>query len=304
MNGGFSLDDSRIYFKLEDDKVLFGDDPTFHGFVVTIVRPDVQRKDRAKLTMLAENETGNRFLLREGWLKANSISRAVRADFSKYSGLEPVAVTLKDGSVSRRDWYLVAALGKEQAPIRDQTVDFILACAQARIIAGRAGADDNGMNAPRFGKDERGRIYRTTAYSGERDVIALQGYVWEALKKILGKRLTKNTKTGYCADGVIGDISVLLEIKTGTSARDVYEGAGQLILYPSVLDLPHCTKPILLTPDLPIISAALRSALQSRNIEHFTYSLGVLGREPVVKFSEAFLERCQPSANEPFATAS
>lgn len=125
-------------------------------------------------------------------------------------------------------------------------------------------------------------------------VTALHAYVWESLKEVLGNRLAKNQNSGYCADGVIKDISILLEIRTGTSARDIYEGVGQLMLYPPVLNLDPSIKPLLLTPNLPPISVALAEALKRRDVEHFTYALGMLDQEPSVKFSEAFLERCRP----------
>ena len=294
IGGGFQTGDRGVVFQIEGDKVHFGDDAIFQNFVVTIVRPDVQRTDRAKLTVAADDQQGNRYLLREGWLKRNHLSETVRADFSKDSGLKPIPVVLRDGSLSARDWYIVAAVGSEPSMIRKQTVDFALACAQARMVVSVDNGDDSRDSAPSFGKDEMGRVYRVTRTAGDADVTALQGYVWKALQTIFDKRLAKNKNTGYCADGVIKDISVLLEIKTGTSARDVYEGVGQLMLYPSVLKLDPDIKPLLLTPDLPPISAALAEALKLRDIEHFTYSLGILGQEPSVKFSDTFLKRCEP----------
>lgn len=278
-----------------DDQVMLGDDPQFGAGIVKIVRPDTDKADRGKLTVVGRNEKGRLFLLREGWLRQNRLSREIRADFSTLAGIGPVPLIV-DGKRSTRQWYVVADLGAAPRTIIKQTVDFTLACVQARMRAGGGTAPAGEQNPYSLGKDEQGRTIRVKRRGGSAEIVALHGYVWKALKRKLGKKLIKPKRDGFCADGVIREAKLLIEIKTGTSPHDLYEAIGQLTLYPSLLNLESGLKPILLVPDAPPLNPKLAAALKHSRIDYFTYSVGELGAKPVIRFSDALLKRCQREA--------
>lgn len=274
------------------DQVMLGDDPDFGAGIVKIVRPDPSRADRGKLTVVGRNAQGDLFLLREGWLRKNRLSREIRNDFAALSEIEPTPLFVA-GRRSPRQWFIVAELGAGTDTIVKQTADFTLACAQARMRAGGGTAPLAEQHPYSLGLDEKGRIIRVRRRGGSAEIVALQGYVWKALKRRVGKKLIKPKRDGYCADGVIREARLLIEIKTGISPHDLYEAVGQLRLYPSLLNLETGLKPILLIPDMPVLQHKLIAALSRAQIAYYTYSVGRLGKKPIIRFTDAFLKRCQ-----------
>jgi hypothetical protein len=116
-----------------------------------------------------------------------------------------------------------------------------------------------------------------TITGGTKDVIDLQGYVWAALKKLIGSSLTNPMKDGYGVDIVIEKAGLLIEIKTGVSAHDIYEAVGQLTLYPSLIKLPQGLRRILLVPGQPSLKAANGSG-RRRGGNRCPFLLGRKGR--------------------------
>lgn len=294
---GWAIEGSGVTFSNYGDgrpgrirnSVMLGIDTSLGNGVVKIVRPAVAQADKGKLTAIGRNDRGHAVLLRQGWLKQNPLSRAVREDFASLTGLKPILTT--PGRRTPRDWYLVADLDVASSQIVEQTAAFANACARARSKAGGAVAAPT-QDDYRLGLDEKGRIKKVTITGGTRDVIDLQGYVHEALKSHVGTGMSKPTRGGFAADAMIEAAALLIEIKTGVSAHDVYEAVGQLALYPSLLNLPSGLDPILLIPVDPPLRPQLAAALASEGIDVFFYSVGLLGKKPKIRFSRKFLARC------------
>ncbi|HEY8566971.1 MAG TPA: hypothetical protein VIL65_15850 [Beijerinckiaceae bacterium] len=229
-------------------------------------------------------------LLREGRLQKNRLSRLIIDDFVSLSGLTPVPVTVS-GKLSKRQWFIVADLDASSAEIVAQTSRFVRACAKARTQAGGGDAGVIDEEAVGYALDEKGHVYEVHMPGGTKQVRALQGYVWEALKARLGKRLTKPAKNGYAVDGFVEEANLLIEIKTGVFAKDVYEAVGQLKLYPFLIGLKPAPRAVLLLPDAPL-RPELSEAVRQAEVDIHTYSVGDVGEKPEVAFSDDFLRRC------------
>lgn len=276
-----------------EDQVMMGVDTRSTSGIVKIVHPITAEQDKHKLTIAGRNENGHLVLLREGWLKKNRISAAIREEFDKLSGLSPESVSVA-GQRSKRNWYIVADLDQAQDQIIAQTVDFANACSRARSKAGGGEVSDIKRGDDyHFGLDEKGRVKKFKVKGGAREVEELQGYVSEALKAIVGPSMTKPTRNGYAVDAMISTASMLIEIKTGTSPHDIYEAVGQLTLYPSLIALPAGLAPVLLIPDTPSLRPFLAAALAAASVEIHFYSVGRIGNAPVIEFTKAFVDRCQ-----------
>lgn len=275
-----------------ENKVLLGIDTSVGKGVVTIVQPEVSKGDKGKLTAIGRNKQGSHLLLRQGWLKANPISREIRKDFAHLTGLTPVAVTTSD-KPSSRDWYVVADLSATKGEVLKATTSFAIACSLGRSKAGGGTAKPAENDAYRIGLDEKGRTKQVAITGGTKDVEEMQGHVWAELKKLIGSALTKPANHGYAVDAMIESANLLIEIKTGVSAQDVYEAVGQLALYPSLIKLPAGLKPVLLAPDRPLLRPQMAAALEAEGIAVYFYSIGRMGKEPTITFSPEFLKRCQ-----------
>ena len=285
-----------------ENEVMLGTDPTYTNGAVKIVRPNTAQLDKGKLTAIGRDSAGTLLLLRQGWLRPNRVSREVRADFAQLSGLTSVEVAVGAASSSRQ-WYVVADLGASPAAMLAQTADFALACVHARNRAGGGSvvnpiADDSASppipdeKPTALALDESGKIFVITRTAASVEVVALQGYVYQALKTIIGDELTKPTKAGFAVDGVIAPAGLLLEIKTGSSAHEIYEAVGQLTLYPALVGLNARLAPVLLIPRNPPLKPIFAAALADAGIEVYTYAVTTGSAAPTIKFSRAFLKRC------------
>lgn len=280
-------------------EVMLGFDPDTGNSTVKIVRPNAAKLDKGPVTVLAKDENGRRYLLREGRLQKNNVSDRIKTEFSELSGLKEVPLTIL-GRKSERRWYIVANLADPPAEIVAQTAAFSIACARARALAGGGPSSENSeqydASRPTYGMDEKGRITKRNRPGGDIEVRELQGYVYAALKKIVGKELRKPKRSGYCVDGFIKPANLLLEIKTGTSAHCIYEGVGQLRLYPSLIGIPGNPEPALVIPDNRPLRPTMVAALDAVNITVFTYKISDNGKKPRVTFSKALIERCRKLA--------
>lgn len=273
------------------NQVMLGADLKFGNGVVKIVQPDTSQRDKGKLTVIGRTVEGRLILLREGWLKKNRLSREIRSDFVSLSDLQPVPVFVS-GNKSNRNWFFVADLSGETKEIIDQTAQFALACARARSKAGGSKISPVEESPYSLGLDEKGRLFKVLYQGGTAEICALQGFIWEELKEKFGSRLTKPKNGGFEVDGFIGDLNLLIEIKTGTSAANIYEAIGQLRLYPSLTGLNHAVKRVLLIPSESPLNPLLATALQTEGVEIYTYSVGAFRRKPQIKLSPKFLQRC------------
>jgi hypothetical protein len=96
-------------------------------------------------------------------------------------------------------------------------------------------------------------------------------------------------EAGYEIDGVVytGMGPLLLEIKTGSSASDVYEGVGQLTLYAEMMNIATCRR-VLLLPFQP--ASALRAALEACGIHVHTFDADA--DLQTITFPKEFLDLC------------
>ena len=274
-----------------EKEVMLGVDTAFGTGIVKIVQPETGTGDNGKLTAIAL-ENGRHFLLRQGRLQKNRLSRAISAnEFSSLTGLEPVPVSV-GGTGSNKAWYVVACLADPSPKIIDATTKFALACTRARMQAGGGTtltAKDDGYG---FGLDEQGDIVKVKHPGWSKDVTRMQGHVWQALKALAGDKLTKPSKNGFEVDCYIKGRGLLIEIKTGGAAHNIYEAVGQLKLYPALIGLPSNTLPIFLMPEQPLIKPAMAAALHATGIKVYNYSIETTGQKPKITFSNEFLQLC------------
>ena len=82
---------------------------------------------------------------------------------------------------------------------------------------------------------------------------------------------------------------MLIEIKTGSTASDIYEGVGQLKLYHRMLGLSDRCRLVLLLPEAP--SSALRDALNDIGITVSLYTRRESGAVRV-EYDDLLLRHC------------
>ncbi|MGR9272894.1 hypothetical protein ACU8OQ_37080 (plasmid) [Rhizobium leguminosarum] len=215
-------------------------------WIVEINPPRIPDREDG-LSMIAIDSLNRRWLLRQGILHQNQLSKRVERDrFSELTGLKSVHL---EGAT--RPWYPVELLDSS-APSSLATLEFVARCALAR--------GDDRFSFPAnevelLGAPEIAHSYTLPASTTpEREVRRRQGEVWEALERLVrqnGGELKKPRHAkGYEVDGLlrIRAKSILIEIKTTTSAADIYTGVGQLLLYRKII--PHLadTEMVLLLP--------------------------------------------------------
>lgn len=245
---------------------------------------------------IALSSDGRRVLLRQGRLQKNDLSDSLIVGelFRVLTGLSPVKVTLANGDAVR-DWYLVADLDAEPVEICDQTAVFVDACSRARRLFG--GAMPDAATADLLAKPEVGGTYLTAGSAAKppAEVRRVQGDVWQALVRLCDKRKIKMQKplhaSGYEADVelCLANEDILIEIKTGRKAADVYGGVGQLMLYPKLIPRLSSHRRILLLRGDPTL--ALRGAVAACGIDVHNYRLKGAGPTGVA-FSTEFLTAC------------
>ena len=252
-------------------------------------------------TSIAIDASGRRNVVRQGDLHGNPPSSRVKGpDFMLRTGLQPVDMAPPAGSTGRvrkpKQWFVVTRLdGRSGVAIRNDTAEFVRRCWNARTFGTKAAEDQQRLHTL-FGNAERGSWYNVDPALLPRRVLRVQGYVSESLEEILaasGIALRKpRHAANYEVDGTIDTSKgpILIEIKTGVSAADVYCGVGQLTVYPLVLaDLAAHSK-ILLLPGIP--GPALVSALEGCGVELHSYELKRGRRRATALFTAAFLHRC------------
>jgi hypothetical protein len=247
-------------------------------------------------TTLAVDARNRRYIVRQGMLTGNPPSdRIDEPEFRRRTGLTPAPVTV-GGRPARKEWHVVARLdGASGAAIRDSTAEFVRRCWNARTF-GRQAAEDQVRLSDLFGKPERGDWYDVDPALRPTRVLRVQGYVFECLERLLKASDIAIGKPRHAAnyevDGTIETPTgpMLIEIKTGVSAADVYCGVGQLNLYPVVLpDLARHAR-VLLLPGKP--TRHLADALETCGVELHHYDLKRGRRRAAATFTAEFLRRC------------
>jgi hypothetical protein len=242
------------------------------------------------LSGIGQDSHLRRFLLRQGSLNKNNVSGRINEnDFALRTGIETVPVTGIE-KVVRRQWHIVTPIDNvTSGEIQAATAHFVERCWDARRWDPNGEYERGITNLLRRG--ERGGSYQVTPNLTPYEVHLIQGEVWLALSKIVEPNNIPMRKErhalGYEVDAVIGEGpgQILLEIKTSTSAADIYCGVGQLSIYPRLMNFLITFPRILLVPDNPI-PAPLIKAVQDCKVRLHRYR-----RESVagVIFSRGFL---------------
>lgn len=251
--------------------------------------------DANSLTTVAVGKNGARYLIRQGRLQANPDSDGLIMGqaFRQGSGLSPVPVA-DQTTPQPREWFVVADLETSPAEIRRRTAEFVHACARARAASlGHTLADATTTT----GGDEKGGFFIKKAVPAkpEQEVRRIQGEIWLALRRHLeAANIVMNKPrhdAGYEVDGVIHAPGgpILLEIKTGMSAANIYEGLGQLMIYPRLMKLSG-HHPVLLLPGKA--PPQLLEAVESCGIEIHHYDDRSTADAVDIGFPEAFLKLC------------
>lgn len=280
-------------------RTALGIDPT--GDVWTLQVNEAGTPGDANVTAaIAVDARGRPFLLRQGRLNANpdSPKAILYEEFASLTGLVPVPVTNGDTNISR-DWYVVTPLDVPAAEIRLNTGRFIDICAAARRMRDEPpDPRDSAALARLTAGDEAGGTYTLGAQPArpEREVQRTQGEVWLRLAALLradGIAIDKpRHAAGYEVDAEIvsADRKLLVEIKTGVRAADVYTGLGQLQIYSRLLPSLSGHERVLLLPGKP--AAPLVEALEACGVRLCTYSLETAGTGTAITFAPDFLALC------------
>jgi hypothetical protein len=277
------------------DKTSLGVEPFGDNWAVQINAPKSPSTENG-LSAIATDKRGSLYLVRQGRLQSNNQSELITEDdFKALSGLTPAEVWMGDNPASRL-WYVVTPITEDDEEMRRNTGEFVKVCAQVRAIerSDRSQvAADMAEIEERFGQDERGGTSTYQPKGGSRVMKRRHGEVWQALKSIAGDALRKPFPArGYEADGEICSAAgnVLIEIKTGRSANDVYAGTGQLQIYSRMLKRLERHRKTLLLPGKP--SKALASALSEIGIELHVYEIRDSDDWTTATFTSDFLMTC------------
>lgn len=280
-------------------RTALGVDPTGKYWAVQINEADTPG-DANVTSAIALDDDGRPYLLRQGRL--NPATRGeppvLYAEFRRLTGLTPATVTNGNTNIER-DWYVVTELDVPNEVIRANTARFVDACMIARSKGKGVGTPaDLAIIAELGAQDETGGTYLLGAQPARdaKTVRKWQGEVWTAMAKLLRAEefsVEKPRPAGrYEVDAEIvrGTCRLLVEIKTGAAAADVYTGLGQLMIYAKLLPRLASYRPVLLLPALP--APPLVKAIEAWGVELCTFSC--VERKGVIEttFSPAFLALC------------
>jgi hypothetical protein len=300
LEGGIVFRPRRSGRTADDDRMELGVDPTGRNWAVQINEPRIAG-DHNSLSAIGLSAGGERFLLRQGFLRPNETGGRTIAgeEFVGRTGLAPAAVEAT-GLAGRRQWFRVCSLDSNPEQMRIATSRFVDRCAAARASddAGEPPLDVAADNL--FSGAEAGGSYtrRAREAEGERTIVRSHGAVWLALADLIfgaGLRIRKGRHPlGFEVDAEIDGGAVqplLVEIKTAVSAGDIHGGVGQLHLYPKLIPRLATYRRALLLPGIPAVQ--VRAAVEGCGIEVHSFKLEEReGQPPRVTFSGPFLSRC------------
>ncbi|MBF5093737.1 hypothetical protein F1643_03740 [Azospirillum sp. INR13] len=294
----FSNQDERASTRL-GPRTTLGVDPLGHYWAVQINEAETPG-DANVTSAIALDRSGRPYLLRQGRLSARRKDEQPVSfeTFRRLTGAMPAAVANGDTRI-KRDWYIVTALDISSEEIRRNTARFVDLCMVARLQGKGAGdPEDLAVLETLWSGDETGGTYVVPGRpaSDPREVQRFQGEVWQHMAALLrahGASVDKPRHAkGYEVDAEVvkAERRLLIEIKSGASAAEVYGGLGQLQLYRKLLPRLEHHEPVLLLPRLP--SPALAEAVRACGVTLVTFALQVKGKRLAVTFSETFYETC------------
>lgn len=292
----FANQDERASTRL-GPRTTLGVDPLGHYWAVQI--NEAETPGDANVTAAIALDSGGRpYLLRQGRLNARGKDEQPVSfeTFRRLTGATPVTVANGD-TLIKRDWYVVTALDISSEEIRRNTAQFVDLCMTARS-RGAGDPEDLTILQELWSADETGGTYVIPGRpaSDPHEVRRIQGEVWQHMAALLrahGACVDKPRHAkGYEVDAEVVNAKrrLLIEIKSGASAAEVYGGLGQLQLYRKLLPRLEHHEPVLLLPRLPVL--ALADAVRACGVTLVTYALRAKGKRLTVTFSEAFYETC------------
>lgn len=280
-------------------RTALGIDPSGKRWAVQINEAETPG-DANVTSAIALDPGGRPYLLRQGRLNPPTRDEApiLNEEFARLTGLPPANVTNGDTNIER-DWYVVTALDVSDEEIRSNTARFVDACVVARSRGKGVGSPaDLAILTELNGQDETGGTYLVAAQPARdaRAVRKWQGEVWTAMAKLLRAHdfsVDKPRPAGrYEVDAEIvrGKRRLLVEIKTGAAAGDVYAGLGQLLIYAKLLPRLAGYRPVLLLPSLP--PRPLAEAIAACGVTLCTYDCIERNATISTRFSSEFLKLC------------
>lgn len=280
-------------------RTALGIDPTGGRWAVQI-NEAATPGDLSVTSAIALDQDGRPHLLRQGRLNPPTPEEdpILYAEFAALTGWTPVLVINGDTNI-KRDWYIVSPLDVPSAEIREWTARFVDGCAVARSKGRGSGApEDRSILTELSANDETGGTYATGARSAQdpRIIRKWQGEVWTAMAKLLRDHDFNVDKPRPArryevdAEVVRGKLKLLVEIKSGAAAADVYSGLGQLLLYAKLLPRLSAHRPVLLLPALP--HPLLAEAVAACGVTLCTFDCEEVAGVITTSFSDAFMGVC------------
>jgi hypothetical protein len=255
-------------------------------------------------SQVGHDPAGRVWLLRQGRLKGNTINplRIDAQQFQDLTGIPRAYETRSSGNERARWWFRVCRLDVEEGFIREQTVEFVRRCQQARQLASAATVPNSSGDGADHAVYLNGALEPTGPYvippHDGRVAERLHGEVVNALHRRLNEHGIPNHKVrliaGYEVDLLVGgsrSSALLVEVKTGAMARDVQTGIGQLVLYRSLMPRSQCYTPVLLMPARP--TRELEAAVSECGIAWHVYEwTGQCPGQGAIRFDVSFMSLC------------
>ncbi len=226
---------------IERDWNPFGQKPvSFRSNIVVEINQPPAGIDRNVQAVFARDDAGNPWLLHQGRMSVSG-SRVTEADFIAATTLKPIDVAFSDGSLGA--YHKVVQLNLPASAVQKSISAFIARCAQARTFKladgkplpdlGQAQEWERGFTPEAIGAFQIGARDAQIGYRRH-------GAVQRALAAELARREKphSNDRVGQYGPDLFTygtGPKVLFEIKSGTSAGEVFAAVGQLHIYDRLL---------------------------------------------------------------------
>lgn len=283
----------------ENGRAQLATDERSAGWTVELNEPGLAG-DANRLTAAARAPDGRLWLLLQGRLKLKGRREGIidAIAFAASTGLKPVPVQVASGP-NDRVWFTVCRLDGTDEDILVETTRFVAFCRLAREQFGPAPLRPAALaftQSVLAGPEVMGFLkVRARPPVDEHLIWKAHAEVWDGLAEALRRRRVDLIKLqpapGFEIDGLVEHPRrpVLIEIKAASSASDIYEGVGQLLLYRRMLGLPKACRLVLLLPQAP--SRALEDALDDLGITVSLYARRGTGPGSLT-YDDLLLQQC------------
>jgi hypothetical protein len=239
------------------------------------------------------DDVGRRWILRQGLLRENGELGGVNLDeFHNHTTFLSVEVEPPPKNQDRR-YYVIACVDEPTEAVQSATAAFVLECDHVRrskynmLAASEVAVDALSRSIRLADGSPETRLSYSRSPADAQVIIRRQTNVWQALKKLLGSRMSNPVIERLAMDALIerrGELPLLVEIKTDNGATAIQQGFGQLLLYAGLY--PDPVEMVLLLPK------AIRPELERILTRH---SIVVATYENIdqPKFHGDFLKLCR-----------